>query len=429
MRTFFILIASLTALSRLIAEDLTPEPLNYEDLLQREIVADRVNDKSALLKPYVVMVSLDGFRYDYAERYGAKNILAIEAAGSSVKRLIPSFPSKTFPNHYTIATGLYPAHHGIISNYFYSRERDEMYRLGDRKAVEDGTWYGGVPIWVLAEQQGMLSASFFWVGSEANVKGIHPTYYYPYDSKVPYEFRVRRILEWLNLPESKRPHMLTLYFSLTDTIGHRYGPNSQEIQDAVLEVDAHIGALRKGIEESGLPVTLIVTSDHGMAEISDILNINDLVDLKENRFAGGPVAMIYTTDPSETDRLYNELSKIDCFDTYFRDSVPTYLNYSNPDRIGDLVLVADPPYDIESWTPEKPWTYAIRGTHGFDPFKHTDMSSIFYIEGPGIRSGVELAPVENIHIYPLLAHILRLEITEPIDGKLDMLSPVLEKTE
>ena len=407
-------------------EPFSPQgPLSYEELLEREIVADRVNAEATLSKPYVVMVSLDGFRYDYAERYGAKNILSLKTNGSSVRRLIPSFPSKTFPNHYTIATGLYPAHHGIVFNYFYSRERNEIYKLGNRATVEDGTWYGGVPIWVLAEQQGMLSASFFWVGSEADVQGIHPTYYFPFDSRVPYALRVRKILDWLKLPESKRPHMLTLYFSLTDSIGHHYGPVSPETGRAVLEMDALIGTLREGLEASGLPVTLIVASDHGMTEVSNI-NINDYVDLKDNRFAGGPVAMIYTTDDSETHRLYDELIKVDRFDTYYGNALPAYLNYNNSDRIGDLVISATAPDSIEQWTDEKPLGYSIRGAHGYDPFTHPDMSGIFYIQGPEIRTGVELAPVENIHIYPLLAHLLDLEITEPIDGQLDVLAPVLK---
>ena len=401
------------------------ESLSYEKLLEREIVADRVNAEATLSKPYVVMVSLDGFRHDYAERYGAKNILSLKANGSCVRRLIPSFPSKTFPNHYTIATGLYPAHHGIVSNYFYSRERDEIYKLGDRAAVEDGTWYGGVPIWVLAEQQGMLSASFFWVGSEADVKGIHPTYYFPFDSKVPYELRVRKILDWLKLPESKRPHMLTLYYSLTDSIGHHYGPISPEMKEAVLEVDGLIGKLREGLEASGLPVTLIVTSDHGMTEVSNI-NINDYVDLKDNWFAGGPVAMIYTKDDAETQRLYDELSKTDRFDTYYGNALPAYLNYHNADRVGDLVISAKAPDCIERWTEEEPLSYSIKGAHGFDPYTHPDMGGIFYIQGPDIRTGVELAPIENIHIYPLLAHLLNLEMTEPVDGQFDVLAPVLK---
>lgn len=390
------------------------------------MIQERVNDENMRDRSYVVMVSLDGFRYDYAERYGAINLLEMKATGSCVKQLIPSFPSKTFPNHYTIATGLYPAHHGIVSNTFYSRKKDATYRIGDRSVVEDGSWYGGVPIWVLAEQQGMLSASFYWVGSEADVMGIHPTYYFPFDSTVPYDFRARRTLDWLNLPEPKRPHMITVYFSLTDTIGHRYGPDSPEIKDAVLTVDEQIGNLRKGLESTGLPITLIVTSDHGMTEISNFINIDDHVDLKENWFTGGPSAMIYTSNEAETERLFNELTRIDLFETYRGNALPTYLNYQNRDRIGDLVLIASKPNVIYRWNNDKsPSFLNMKATHGYDPFTHPDMGGIFYAEGPLIRKDLELAPVENIHIYPLLAHLLGLEIVEPIDGRLDVLQPMV----
>ena len=163
-------------------------------------------------KPYVLLISLDGFRYDYAERDHATNLLALGQSGVAAKALIPSFPTTTFPNHYTIVTGLYPAHHGIVDNSFWDPERQRV-QVQPLAATTDGRWWGGTPLWVLAEQQGMRAASFFWVGSDAEIQQTRPTYFYKYDGKIPNEQRVAQVVEWLKLPKPKRPHFITLYFS------------------------------------------------------------------------------------------------------------------------------------------------------------------------------------------------------------------------
>ena len=226
------------------------------------------NAPQQLSKPYVILVSLDGFRYDYAKRYHAEHLLALAAEGASAPEgMLPAYPSITFPNHYTIVTGLYPEHHGIVANSFYDPARKETYSYHDSKSVGDGTWYGGTPLWVLAEQQGMRSASFFWVGSEADIQGVRPTYYLKFDGKFPNPKRVEQVLAWLRLPPEQRPHLITLYFSDTDTAGHRYGPDSPQVADAVHELDGEIGKLMDGLKDIKLPVDLIVLADHGMVKV------------------------------------------------------------------------------------------------------------------------------------------------------------------
>src|SRR5678815_1877407 len=138
----------------------------------QKIIEGRRNDPGQLQKPYVILISGDGFRYDYAEKYKAKTLLALSSNGVRAASMIPSYPSLTFPNHYTIVTGLYPSHHGLVNNYFYDANRKESYSMRDSKTVQNGEWYGGTPLWVLAEQQHLLTASFYWVGSEANIKGV-----------------------------------------------------------------------------------------------------------------------------------------------------------------------------------------------------------------------------------------------------------------
>ena len=399
----------------------------YEEILKKEILSNQIeNTESSKEKPYVVMVSIDGFRHDYAKKYNAKNILAVAENGSSARSMIPSFPSKTFPNHYTLVTGLYPQNHGIVSNSFYDKSIGKGYSLRNRDAVENGSWYGGVPIWNLAQLQGMCAASYFWVGSEANVNGLHPKYYYPYNKPTPYEYRVRRILEWLDMPEATRPHLITLYFSLVDTQGHHFGPDADETKEAVLHVDEQIGALREGIAKSGLPISLIVTSDHGMADINQLINVHDYIELEKDQFYGGPLTMIYTKDNAETDDFYNKLRGVAHLRVYKKEAVPNYLNFNKGDRIGDLVLIAEPPYNVV-YTESEITEVKPGGMHGYDPFEFKDMHTIFYIEGPKIKKNHVISSIENIHVYPLVAHLLGLKLMIPVDGKLEVTEGVLIK--
>lgn len=423
MKSFFTLVLCL-----FLSTAFSQKP-TYDEILQNEILSNQIeNTEASKQKPYVIMVSIDGFRYDYAEKFGAKNILSIAENGSSAESMMPSFPSKTFPNHYTLATGLYPQNHGIVSNSFYDKSTEKKYSIRNRDAVENGSWYGGVPIWNLAQLQGMVAASYFWVGSEANVNGLHPKYYYPYNKPTPYEYRVQRISEWLKLPEAVRPHLITLYFSLVDTQGHRFGPNADETKEAVLHVDEQIGTLRKVIEDSGLPISLIVTSDHGMADITKLINIHDYLELERDQFYSGPLAMIYTKNESETEDFYNKLLDVENLKVYKKGAVPNYLNFNKGDRIGDLVLITEPPYNV-IYTEREITEVKPGGTHGYDPFEFKDMHTIFYIEGPKVKKNYVLSPIENIHVYPLVAHLLGLKIITPIDGKLEVLEEVLGRDE
>src|SRR5580704_15403881 len=188
------------------------------------------NSAAQQAKHYVVLVSLDGFRYDYATKYGAKNLQAMAARGATAPDgMIPSYPSLTFPNHYTLVTGLYPDHHGIVANSFYDPARKERYSYSNPQSTGDGSWYSGTPLWVLAEQQGMRAACFFWPSSDAEIQGKRPTYYLdPYDDKFPDEKRVQQVLAWLQLPPETRPHCITLYYANTDHAGHSYGREAPE---------------------------------------------------------------------------------------------------------------------------------------------------------------------------------------------------------
>lgn len=389
---------------------------------QDEIVQDEKNSNWAQEQQYVLLISIDGFRYDYAKRFGAENLLSLQVHAD---RMIPSFPTKTFPNHYTIATGLYPGSHGLVSNSFYAPDLGITYRTRDRTAVQNGDFYAGTPLWVLASHQSMLSASYFWVGSEADVRNIRPTYYYNYNGKVPNSERVHRVFEWFSFKPEKRPHIVTLYFSDIDDAGHRYGPDSEELKLAVLEMDALVGTILNERKKLNIPLNIIIVSDHGMAELeSEPINIDQLVDLSELNVSRSFPIMVYSEDSEKLNTIYRELQNHkDKLSVYKKDSMPAHYHFSrNSPRVGDLLIQPNPNFDFGSKT-----IPSGRSTHGFDPTESDEMGAIFYADGPAFNSA-KIKAFENIHVYPLIANILGLSYdSTAIDGSAKVLAPILKK--
>ncbi|MEQ8473136.1 MAG: ectonucleotide pyrophosphatase/phosphodiesterase [Marinoscillum sp.] len=395
------------------------QSMTYDEVLDLELSENRKNSEWGMQQDYVIMISIDGFRHDYARKFNAENILRLANQGAQVERLIASFPTKTFPNHYTLVTGLLPGNHGIVSNEFYSRGKDYWYKIRDKKAVTDPSWYGGKPLWVLAEEQGMLSANFFWVGSEAPIGGLISNYSYAYNARIPNECRIRRILDWLTLPEVERPHLMLGYISLVDDAGHRYGPDHENTRSAVLEVDALIGDLMDGVEHLNLPVNIVLVSDHGMSEINQGIVLPEVVDLQDAKVSYSFPPMIYQPDDAKKKKLYEELLKVNDLEVYTHETIPGYLRFQNKDRIGDLMILTDAPTIILA----EPGS-VTGGTHGFNPYTHEEMGAIFYTYGPSIKPGVTLPPTENIHVYPFIASLLNLNVDVPIDGNNAALEPM-----
>ena len=385
------------------------------------------NSAAQQAKHYVVLVSLDGFRYDYAEKYGAKNLLQMAARGaSSPQGMIPAYPSVTFPNHYTIVTGLYPEHHGLVANSFYDPVRKARFSYTDSMTVADGSWYGGTPLWVLAEQQGMRAASFFWPGSEAEIQGKRPSYYLAFDDKIPDEKRVDQVVAWLKLPAEQRPHFITLYYSNVDHAGHLHGPDAPETAEAVKHVDEMIGKLSQGIKLLGLPVDLIVVADHGMETTrGGWVTLDTWADLSQFETSG---SLLYAKSEADAGKAYlSLLGASDTFKVYRRANMPKYLHYDSNPREGDPIVVPTGPYNIAAHLPRSngnPTTPSI-GQHGYDPTTMVSMEAIFYAAGPDIRAGVTVAPFENVNVYPLIAKILGLRVGA-IDGKLRVLQGILQ---
>lgn len=388
-----------------------------------------LNAPSQRDKPYVLLISLDGFRYDYAERDHATNLLAFGKSGVAAKALIPSFPTTTFPNHYTIVTGLYPAHHGIVDNSFWDPARGAEFRSSDSRSTTEGSWWGGTPLWVLAEQQGMRAASFFWPGSDAEIQHTRPTYFYKYDGRIPNDQRIAQVQEWLKLPKPERPHFITLYFSDVDHEGHLFGPDAAQTREAIQQVDAVLGKLFSGLRTLGVPLDIFVVSDHGMATVTGDIDISKLADLTGVETASNSTDFkFYSSDPQRIDRLYAELHGKDSrIEVYRRSEIPERLHYSGDfldnRRVGDLVALAVEPVVLH--LAPRPGQTEPKGMHGYDVARMPEMRGIFFAAGPDLKAGLTVEEFQNIHIYPLIAHILGLRIPAGIDGQLSVLAPIL----
>ena len=397
------------------------------------VIQNRFNNAEAMQKPYVIMISTDGFRSDYTKKYNAENLLKYSNQGVQAKAMLPSYPSITFPNHWTLITGLYPSHHGLIDNFFYDYKRKQPYAMSNRKNAEDGSWYGGVPLWSLAEKQNMVSASLQWVGSASDAGGIRPTYYYPYHEKFSPSEKVNKVINWLKLPEEIRPHFISLYFPEVDGAGHHYGPEAKETEAAVHLIDNAIGELVQKVNDLGLKnVNFVFVSDHGMIQVDggNPLEIPSIL-LDKNRFDyynSQTLLRVYVKNPNEVKVVYKELkaNKTDDYEVYLDKKLPKYLHFATRDdkykRIGQILLIPKAP-KIFLENGKK----TSVGKHGYNPRIVPEMKSTFYAWGSEFKNNLMVDEFENINVYPLVAEILGLKIDEKIDGKLKVLKSTLKR--
>lgn len=378
-------------------------------------------------KPVVLLISLDGFRADYVKKFSPPHLKKFIKEGASAENLISTYPSQTFPNHYSLITGLTAEHHGLMGNHFYDRSLDKEYHIHSPSVME-GFWYGGLPLWVAASRQGMVTASCFWVGSEAEIAGGRPHYFLPFDDRFPHVSRIEKIAEWLSWPDEERPRFMTLYFSTVDVTGHKFGPDSPELKKAVLDLDQDLGLLFAKIDESRVPVNVVIVSDHGMQTIDPIKNgirLDPLVSEEDFRiFGGGPQMYFYARSPEKIKPAYEKLKKAqNHFKVYLRDEIPERYRFKKNPRTPDLLVDAELPYSLGM---AKQFAKAHRGgTHGYDPLEK-NMRGIFYARGPQIQSGKKIASFENVNVYPFLLQLLELKTLEPIDGKPEVLAPILK---
>ena len=378
-------------------------------------------------EPTVILISLDGFRNDYIDKAPAPNLHLLAKEGVRVSAMKPVFPSKTFPNHYSLVTGLLPVNHGIVSNTIFDPTTNSWFRISDSNAVRDSRWWWGEPIWVTAVKQGKKSACYFWVGSEAEVGSVRPTYWMPYKHTTPHRERVNQVFAWLDLPADKRPSVITLYFSDTDDAGHRFGPESPEIVAAIGNVDSAIGMLVDGLRERGIfdATNVIVVSDHGMAptDSSRLIYWNTAVDpANVMTVEEGPLLTLNAPADSVAPMVARLNTVSPHMKAYAADDLPKRLQYHDNFRLPSIVCLADEEWLIVRQNPSRP-PRPGGGTHGYDNDAPT-MQATFIARGPAFKQGVVVRSLSALDVYPMMAKILGLKPAKN-DGSLDEARAVL----
>ncbi|MDD5963145.1 MAG: ectonucleotide pyrophosphatase/phosphodiesterase [bacterium] len=370
-----------------------------------------------------IVVSLDAFRWDYPTIYNTPWLDSIAANGVAAT-MVPSYPSSTFPNHFTLATGLVPDHHGIVNSQFWAPEKGELFSMGDSATRYNPYYFGGEPIWVTAKKQGVKSASIYWVGSDVAIQGLYPDYYLRWDNepRLTYPQRVEEALRIAKLPESERPSLLMVYFDEPDWTTHHYGPVAEESEAVIEQLDSLMGILYRGLKELDYGVNLIVTSDHGMTEISDekFISIEQTVnpDWVERIVSTNPTS-IFCKEGCR-DSLFNQLSKVKHISVWRKEEVPAHLNYGTSNHLGDIIVAPDLGWQFAT-TPR-----GLKGAHGYD-INEPDMQIIFRACGPDFKRGYTLPhSFSNVDLYSILAELLKIEPAKT-DGSLEKVQELFSK--
>ena len=366
----------------------------------------------------LILISIDGFRWDYFDKVETPNFDRLIANGSKADGLRTSYPSKTFPNHISIVTGNYPSNHGIISNYFYDADFDEYFYIGaGSTAAQDGKWIDAEPIWVTIEKQAKRAMIMFWTMSDAEIMGIRPSKYYVYNEDPTNLDRMDQILSWLLHTGNARPSFLASYFSVVDSKGHSYGPDGDETIEAIRVVDKAIGHLIDGLEAQNIlnEVNIMIVSDHGMTETPDtkVINIADYINLDDVVTVGGGPFMEIRPNEGKLESVYQALQNIDNTQVFKKEDIPDKFNYKNNNRIEPILLLAD-----EHWSIMTPGRTPIAGSHGYDP-DYQSMNGIFIAHGPAFKSGFSGPEIHNIHLYEMMCKILGV-VPANNDGSLDV---------
>ncbi len=388
---------------------------------------DSLNSSRDKDEVYVVMLSLDAFRWDFTDKFHTPNFDKLASNGVKAEGLIPCFPTKTFPNHYSMITGLHPDHHGIVQNSFYDAEMNRFYSIGNREAVEDGSFYGGEPIWVTAENQGVKSASYFWVGSEAPSGGRHPSMWKKYEHDFPFEQRIDTVISWLKLPGEARPHLITFYMHEPDSKAHYLGPDNPELGETIVYLDSLVGDLMKKMDdlEISSKINLIITSDHGMCPVSPerYIDLSDHLDSSwVDIIIGYNPNYLVQAREGYYDSIETKLEKIPHVSAWPSKNVPERFVYGNNPRTLDFVFLADSAWSIGWMREANPHS---RGAHGFDN-ANTDMHGIFYARGPKFKNGYSQSRFSNTDLYSIIAELLNLDPADT-DGDLDNVWSMLRK--
>lgn len=389
------------------------------------------NTNETQISKKLLLISFDGFRTDYLSKTETPNFDKLAESGVLGEGLIPIYPSKTFPNHYAIATGLYPENNGFIANVMYDNELDLSFSMGDREQVENPEWWQGEPIWNTVEKAGKKAGTMFWVGSEAPVQNMRPTFWKSYDGRMKNEDRIDTVLHWMTLGTENEIDLGTLYFSFVDSQGHRYGTDSEEIVEAIQQADELIGYLMEQLNEKGLLETtnIIIVSDHGMMNVSKerLVVLDDYINTNYIDIIEGSPSLMMNVQDEKLDEVYTSLKKNEThFKVYKKEDIPDRYHIKNNHRTPELLLVAELGYTINTreFISSRD-NYPTGGAHGFDNLEE-EMWALFVASGPDFKIGFEMEPFENIHLYELMAHLLNIQ-SAGTNGDLTVVSTMLLK--
>jgi predicted AlkP superfamily pyrophosphatase or phosphodiesterase len=379
------------------------------------------------VQPQLLLISFDGFRADYLTKTETPNFDRLIKNGVTAEGLIPIFPTKTFPNHYAIATGLYPENNGLIGNNMYDPEMDARYSMGNREAVENPDWYLGEPIWNTVEKAGKKAGTMFWIGSEAPIQNMRPSHWKSYDGSIPNEARIDTVLKWMTR-EQDPVEFGTLYFSFVDSQGHRYGPDSEEVIEAIEQADELVGYLMEKLE-SNESINLMIVSDHGMIEVSPSkkVTLDDFIDVNKIEIIAYSPALMFNVEGEGEQEVFESLKKNEeNFKVYLKENIPNRYHLKNNSRVPEILMVADEGYTINTkqFFESRGSDYPSGGAHGFDN-ANPKMDAIFVAYGPAFNEEVKLGRFENIHLYEVMAKILNIE-PAPNDGNFDAVSEILK---
>lgn len=367
--------------------------------------------------PVTILISIDGFRPDYLKKGNSPMLDALAAGGVSAA-MRPSFPSKTFPNHWTLVTGLRPDHHGIVANKMEDPARPgEVFTM----ASEDPFWWNAAPpLWVTAEQAGVQTGTMFWPGSVVNwggtrepkwpndlKGGTRPHDWQAFAQAMPSDQRSRALVDWLRRPADARPRFLTLYFDAVDTAGHRYGPTAPETAAAVTEVDNAIAALAEGLRSIGQPANLVIVADHGMAAASAdrIVRLDSMLPAADIRTVeDGIYAGLFPTPGREAAVEKVLIGRHPHMECWRKAELPPRFHYGTNKRIPPILCLADLGWRVVADATSQAKATSL-GEHGYDNAL-PDMAALFIANGPAFRAGTTLPGFDNVDVYPLLARLI-----------------------
>jgi predicted AlkP superfamily pyrophosphatase or phosphodiesterase len=381
----------------------------------------------------LILISIDGYRADYFERGHSPTLAALAASGVRAQSLRPAFPTLTFPNHYTIVTGLYPDHHGIVNNRMIDPAIEKPFVYKDPASIDNPAWWGGEPLWVSAEKQGTHAATVFWPGTDVAIEGVRPERWLHFDATLSADARVTQALAWIDLPEPQRPAFVTIYFDQVDHAGHTYGPDSPELTVALAQVDAALSHLLDGLNQRGLAesANLVIVSDHGMtpAGVDKVEVLDKTVDLRDiDLINAGVLAGLAARPGHEVEVERALLAPHDHMRCWKKSEVPGRLHYGSNPRIPPLLCLANDGWIINTQKfMDDPNHHISLGEHGYDN-DDPAMRALFVAHGPAFKRGLVVPEFDNVDIYPLLAAVLGIE-ARPNDGNFSVTAPFLVRHE